>query len=529
MLKLRALVVEDEAPYQKFLREILEKIPMTVDVAGTYDDALVRIENTAYDLITFDLFLPETSLTQIAASDPQGEAAAIAYGEELMKAVRQSKPNSHAATIVVTGRGDWGKIVDAFKKHSVDDFFDKGLGDKATNTPGFEEGKFIESVQQAVLNSLIKRAEQHTREQLYLIVEFDLNSISRTWLRNRTDPHNTAIAVNGADLIRRADNLNMLIFEKGPEVWRPEARSVGDTLYQSLKSHSSFSNNFQIGKSEIAHRHSRTMQIVFRGPPEGIGMPFELLYNNEYLLLEHPISRYIVRQDEPVTPAQRFYEFLRECRAKGKQIRVLVVGANSDGNIPAAEQEAIEVAENLRRISTQLGIKPQLDVRLFVGADATHQRIVDELNTGSYHFFHYAGHGRHNDKLPEISGLVLSGGMLTAADLRIILRKNEEMQFVYLSCCLSARTATSPQHGDYHGVFDALVRAQVKAVLGFRWMVADEPARILATEFYNALFSTLSLEESLARARDHLRLSAVGRSNETWLSPLMLVQYTTLV
>ncbi len=166
------------------------------------------------------------------------------------------------------------------------------------------------------------------------------------------------------------------------------------------------------------------------------------------------------------------------------------------------------------------------EITCLVGEDATHKNTKDTLLKGGYHIFHYAGHGRFNDTLPEISGPVLLDNdgtprPLSAAELNLFV-KDSGIQFVFLSCCLGARSAGQVGRGDFLGVIDALARADIPTVLGYRWTVGDESALHLAKSFYESLWRTFSPAESLLEAR--IYTAAEGRDDDTWLSPVLLVQ-----
>jgi signal transduction histidine kinase/CheY-like chemotaxis protein len=87
---LKVLLVEDEAPLGRALRELLALRGFDVDLAPTVDDALASLERTAHDVVVTDLGLPGRS------------------GWDLLTAVR-ARPNP-PPVIVLSG---WGALVDA--------------------------------------------------------------------------------------------------------------------------------------------------------------------------------------------------------------------------------------------------------------------------------------------------------------------------------------------------------------------------------------------------------------------------------
>jgi CHAT domain-containing protein len=164
------------------------------------------------------------------------------------------------------------------------------------------------------------------------------------------------------------------------------------------------------------------------------------------------------------------------------------------------------------------------------GKEATRSRIVEALQHGGYHIFHYSGHGYHQSVQPEISGIRTFDNdsaisFLTASDLTNLCR-GTELRFAYLSCCLGACSAPQIQHGDFFGLFDALARADVPMVLGYRWEVGDISALNLAETFYKKLWRTLSPGEALFESRNEISQRGARRDNETWASPVLMTQNT---
>ena len=166
------------------------------------------------------------------------------------------------------------------------------------------------------------------------------------------------------------------------------------------------------------------------------------------------------------------------------------------------------------------------EITLLSSAEATYDRVVEVLRDGRYHIFHYAGHGRFDDVLPEVSGLVLrheqSVRTLTAADLRL-LAQDTELRLVYLSCCLGTRSAQDTTHGDFHGMMEALALADVPTVLGFRWSVRDNAAQLMALVFYQHLWRVFSPGQALLEARRSAAME-LGHDEYSWASPVLLTQ-----
>jgi hypothetical protein len=71
---------------------------------------------------------------------------------------------------------------------------------------------------------------------------------------------------------------------------------------------------------------------------------------------------------------------------------------------------------------------------------------------------------------------------------------------------------------------DGIAQADIPAIVGYRWVVSDIGAKDLACAFYESLFSCLSIEDALFEARSVIASRHDGRDDETWASPVLVVQ-----
>jgi Uncharacterized protein conserved in bacteria len=218
--------------------------------------------------------------------------------------------------------------------------------------------------------------------------------------------------------------------------------------------------------------------------------------------------------------SQPFFKFVEKQIEKDEPLRVLLVGANVDARLPAIETEVLQLADSIRSDLELLGISHQITTLL--GGDVTYHKLSETLLDGQ-HIFHFAGHGNFDESLPEKSPLVLRDRDLTAADVQL-LTQGTDLQFVFLSCCLAARTGRQVGRGDFHGFLHALSQADVPAALAYRWEVEDASALVLAQSFYEFLWRSLSLSQALLSSRRKLARGPDGRDNETWAAPVLLSQ-----
>jgi CheY-like chemotaxis protein len=511
MNDLNILVVEDREDWQDTLELTLKKLgrSVIVDLAPTYSKALEKIRDKSYSLAIVDLGLPDDVANQHEEY----------LGLALLGEIRRSDRNGDCGLIVLTVTERHDVTRRALREYKVYDCVIKD---------DFKSETFLqtasESIFQARLTCAKKRSEFYHRVTIafndkYLLGS-ELSGPSRQLVKTPDNPPPFDID----DLSRRADNLNLFLMAGGPKTWRPEAKSIGKEIYQALD------NRHSLLEPLIAARAlaPNNVWLQFIGPSLGLSVPFELARDEEdYLCLKYPLTRRIRPSvvSLKVSPFHAFLENLSQANVQDRRLTALVVGSNSDGNIPEAEVEAEVVARMIEEEARILGF--QCSPKMLLGDDATFARVCDELKSGRYHLFHYAGHGRYNDKLPEISGLILKdheskSRTLDAASL-FLLVKNSQLQLVFLSCCLGARTGLQIGSGDFHGTLEAIARADIPNVIGYRWIVSDDSAQTMAKAFYQNLWRTLSPAEAMREARESFAIGW-GRNDETWASPVQLMQ-----
>ena len=505
MIAPQILLVEDTGKWSRTLTRPLERLGSVVNVS-TFSEATEKVEQFTFDLAVVDLSLPDLS----GPEDVPGER-----GMRLIEQLRKSERNGTCGLIVVTAH--WKEhIHKAFAEFRVDAFLDKY---------DFDEAVYTAAVHRAFLQARTDRAAAEEDARYRLNISFSATHLTGSTLvgpgrrRGNTPDHPTPF--EATELAERADAFNWMILQGTPAQWRPEFRRIGLAVYEALMKDRYVLGDLFAARG-LAKRFS-DLSLQFKGPRIGLGVPFELLRDEgDYLALNYVISRQLMVGGAHIShKTEPFYEFFREQTRHKSPLCVLVIGANSDGRIPAAEAEAVAVAHDVETTIQQLGVPCVVD--LLLGKEATYDRVRAALKDGGYHLIHYAGHGRFDDEVAEISGLRLIGKTLTAAELKLLL-SDTPTRLIYLSCCLGARTAQQKDRGDFYGVMDALAQADVPLVLGFRWTVADAPAKLMASTFYKHLWLSLSPGRALLQARHSAAMGERGRDDETWASPILLMQ-----
>lgn len=513
MDKLRILVVENRANWLEELPKILQRLGDAphIDLAQTLQESVAFIELESYDLAVVDLALRD---------NPDDIEARDELGWELLQKLRENRQNHGCGVIVLTGYPSSGRTKKALRDYAAYDFIEK---DKFSSTA------FLEAARGAIADARIRRAARRSEERYRLTIAFSREHLIGVSLIGPDRRLNYAAEdqhrLIAADLARRADNLNLLILKGGPDFWRPEARSIGDAIGETLASDRRIFGDL-VAAQALAARFS-DLWIEFSGPAEGLGIPFELMRDKgEYLALNHMMTRRVDSSSFPMSrKPESFSKHVQQLVGRRQPLRALIVAVNSDGYIPAVDHEAATIAKILQTSLAQLGLPSKID--LLTGEQATFDVVSDRLRSGAYHLFHYAGHGRFDDKLPEISGLVFRDSnqprVLTASDLNLLVA-DSDLRLVYVSACVSARTAERVGRGDFFGVMEAVARADVPIVVGYRWTVGDRAALQMAETFYRTLWRTLSPAEALLEARRRAASGPKGRDDDSWASPILLMQ-----
>jgi CHAT domain-containing protein len=241
---------------------------------------------------------------------------------------------------------------------------------------------------------------------------------------------------------------------------------------------------------------------------ETIDLPWELLYaGEEFLATTHSLGRHV---ELPFVGRQSAHSQPHET------MRVLVVG-DPTGELPAAREEAAQIAEMLRR-------HPRAEVTelIFNGARINLESVSRELDTKDFDVFHFAGHGDYDPLRENESGLQLGDRVLTADDLAT---RRWMPRLVVANACHSARTgpaAGNPFAGASRSrdMVQQMLGAGTRAFLGAMWAIPDQSAAQFSTAFYSALLDDTSatpptIGEAVRRARCALR-SSLGPGDPTW-------------
>jgi CheY-like chemotaxis protein len=515
MAKLRVLIVDDHARWREILREDFAHVEPggEADVAclSTERDALIELDARAYDLAVVDLSL---------LGVPEDPAAADERGFELLKAIRSSPLQRRCAILVVTAYPTSDRVHRALLDFGVRRVLYKDEYDS-------EDRTVLRIAREAILEARLRGTGIARRSRYSLTLSFDDKGWTHGELRGPNfggrDGVRGSARFDAANLSRRADDINLrLLAAARTGDWRREMADLGNIIFQTIAGEPRLYDKWATAR--VLAQGRTDLWARFRGPASGLGIPFDLTREGtEYSCLQQILTREI---DRPglAQPPRPFFRFLKETARPGRPLRILLVAANTDGNIPGVEREVETLVEQIGKDLSRIGVDHRITA--LQSAEATYRRVKEELRDGRYHLFHYAGHGRYEDDVPQASGLVLAHGdgfrALTANDLSIVAESG--LQLVYLSCCLGAVNKSAPSTDDFCGIYDALASAGVPTVLGFRWVVPDDATADFAVSFYSHLWRTLCPGEAALEARREAVTGQWGRDDHTWAAPVLLMQ-----
>lgn len=317
---------------------------------------------------------------------------------------------------------------------------------------------------------------------------------------------------------------------RSPE-WRDLIKGIGQDLYARLfDDHRAILAAYNRAMGMV-HSQDEALSLVFHSTRDALRLPIEFLYDgDDYLCLKHPMSRYLqgLYSRPPLS-----YKI-----TSGQSLYLLLV-ASDTGGIPNVDKEVRSLRKTLSRLLSAKDVDH--DIMALSTSRASHRRVVRELekrvvreleNRG-YGIWHYAGHGLYDKDSPEQSSLVFwekanrkgKRRFLLASDIYDIIR-NSSLVLAYLSCCLGSTSGDTERlyNDDFLGLADALTRAQVPTVIGFRWPISDKGAVVMAKAFYTALAEDFNPRRALWLARRAVTRGPHKRDDPTWASPILIEQ-----
>lgn len=235
-------------------------------------------------------------------------------------------------------------------------------------------------------------------------------------------------------------------------------------------------------------------------------LPWEFLYDSrceEYLALSRstPIVRY-VEVPQPQRPL-----------AVTRPLRVLAMVASP------SDLATLDVAQERARIDTALGgLDGRVDLQWLEGQ--TWRHLQDALRDGTWHAFHFVGHGGFDAERGEgMIALADERGethRLGATDLGILLGDHPSLRLAVLNSCDGAR---ADRLDIFSSTAAVLVRRGTPAVVAMQYEISDAAAVELSRSFYSALAQGLPVDGAITEARKAVAMALPGTVE--WGTPVL--------
>jgi hypothetical protein len=245
------------------------------------------------------------------------------------------------------------------------------------------------------------------------------------------------------------------------------------------------------------------MMLELEGAPGLRNVPWELLWDRPKFISTSaytPIVRYV---DLPVRP--------RPLEVK-PPLRVLGM-VSSPGDVRALDTEGERVL--LSRACGKLDAQNLLEIDWV--QEASLRGLLERLNSGSYHIFHFIGHGDFDESAED--GVLLFEGSagrshrVTGTELGTILSDHHTLRLAVINACEGARVAD-----DWGGIAGSLMQYGLPAVIAMQFEISDDAALSFARCFYSSVARNHPVDEALADARRGMFADGYGLE---WATPVM--------
>ena len=524
-MPIKTLILDDEQIWRNQLTELLEEEGHIVQSAENLAQARERLANGQFHLAVLDILLEGKNF------HVEGDES----GLDLLKDISRlnQEPGRFCGPIVVTGNATLGNAIQALRQGTfaflLEESYPTALK-RGRDGRGFVEQEFLEATRKVLQRVLLERSRLYEQNQYTLRFDLTPGQKARADLSGPVGFSVDSARVIDLDVNKfagRADDLQFLFQATDKDQrrkWRVRAKDIGDDLHEKL-----FVDDVELASclAESRVRSSGPLHTVFRGSQDLIRLPLELLPGETgYLAIENPLVRQIsgVRATRKRGIDHVFMDQTLE-------VKILLIGSNTTPSIPGADEEITLLSETLPKLFQSRGFN--CSVRTVPTEEASYENIRDCLNRCQYHIVHYAGHGFHDERNPDESGIVFwekpnSSGNIKPMPVHVLrsLLSHSDTRFFYLSCCVGAKGASDASirlnGNDFQGIVEGLVRTGVPGVLGYRWNVWDTEAKQLALAFYENLLTDLRLDLALFNARRVLQEN--NYYNETWASPVLVTQ-----
>ncbi|MFH0839552.1 MAG: discoidin domain-containing protein [Candidatus Omnitrophota bacterium] len=275
-----------------------------------------------------------------------------------------------------------------------------------------------------------------------------------------------------------------------------ELRKSANLLYEQV-----FSKEI---KDEI--KETEATHLIFYIDEQLVHIPWELLYDgSNYLCLRFATGRVVLTVHKIHTDSHR---------TAHQTLKMLSIN-DPTSDLKNAYEEGILVRNELDRAKNKI----QLELRT---AEVDTGYIMKNLR--EYDIFHFAGHAKYDEKDPSKSGLVLSGGDLTAERIMTLSDSSSMPLLVFANACSSGETEgwriDPAEENRIYGLANVFLLAGVKHYIGTFWKIQDGLSMHFSRIFYRNIRLGRSIGEALRQARLRL-IEKYGLTALIWASYML--------
>jgi hypothetical protein len=245
--------------------------------------------------------------------------------------------------------------------------------------------------------------------------------------------------------------------------------------------------------------------------PELAALPWEYLYDpaeGDYICLSTD------------TPVVRYLEFDRPPEAIRVQPPLSILGMIAS----PSDRATLDVSREKQRIEVATaGLRKAGLLKLTWLEGSTWRDLQRALRQGTYHIFHFVGHGGFDSTSGE--GVVAmtdeegTSALMSATQLGRLLADHQSLRMVVLNSCLGAKGSATDV---FSSTASILVRRGVSAVVAMQYEISDRAAVEFARSLYEALADSMPVDAAVAEARKAVSLSL--NNTVEWGTPVLFMR-----
>jgi CHAT domain-containing protein len=295
------------------------------------------------------------------------------------------------------------------------------------------------------------------------------------------------VPVGAAEITQATHGLRYQLERRTTSRFMADANQLYDWLVRPLE-------------GELNRRNIQTLVVVPDGPLRSI--PFAALHDGQHFLIE----KYAVTVTQGLS-------LLEPRPLSVRQASMLLAGlTESVQGFPALPY----IAKELTDISKLYG------GTILYNRDFRKQSLRNELREAPYTIVHIASHGKFEND-PRDSFLLTFDGRLTMDDLERFIKfsefRREPVELLTLSAC---QTAAGDDRAAL-GLAGVAIKAGARSALATLWLVNDQAAEMLITEFYRRLSDpSLNKAQALQQAQIALLRNSSYRHPGFWAAFMLI-------